>query len=77
MTKIAMMLLGITLIPAGFSLQAKAQQESYTAILAAPNSGASQSRFNVRITKWASDDQVKEFGKILKEQGQDALVSAL
>src|SRR5579871_3152468 len=77
MTKIAMFLLGISLIPAGFSQQARAQRESYTAILAAPNSGASQSGFNVRITKWATDDQVKEFGKILKEQGQDALVSAL
>ncbi len=77
MTKIAMFLLGISLIPAGFSQQARAQRESYTAILAAPNSGATQSRFNVRITKWTTDDQVKEFGKILKEQGQDALVSAL
>lgn len=77
MTKIAMMLLGITLIPAGFSLRAKAQQESYSAILVSPGSSPGQMGFNIRITKWVSDDQVKEFGKILKEQGQDALVSAL
>jgi hypothetical protein len=77
MTKTAMMLLGISLISAGFSLQAKAQQESYTAIAAAPNSGASQIPFKVTITKWSTDDEIKQFGTILKEQGQDALFEAL
>ena len=77
MMKMATMLLGISLISTGFGRQAMAQPESYTAILAAANSGASQVRFNIRITKWSTDEEVKVFGKILKEQGQDALVAAL
>jgi hypothetical protein len=77
MKKTAMILLGTTMIFASLSQQAKAQQESYTAIAAAPNSGASQIRFNVRITKWSTDDEVKQYGQILKDKGQDALFEAL
>ncbi len=77
MTKIAMMLLGVSLIYGGISEQAKAQKESYSAIVAAPNSGASQNRFNLTITKWSTDAEVQSFGTILKDQGEDALVNAL
>lgn len=77
MRKISIMLLGITSIFVSLSLYAGAQQESYSAIAAAPNSGASQIRFNVNITKWSTDDELKQYGQILKDQGQDALFDAL
>ena len=77
MRKIPIMLIGITSIFVSLCVCARAQQESYTAIAAAPNSTASQIRFNVRITKWSSDDELKQYGQILKDQGQDALVDAL
>lgn len=77
MTKIAMMLVGMSLMYGGLSEQAMAQTESYSAIAAAPNSGASQIRFNVQITKWSTDAEVQSYGTILKDQGEDALVDAL
>jgi hypothetical protein len=78
MSKIAITLSAVAcLLPATLTLQAKAQKESYTAMLATNNAGASQVRFNFTITKYATDDEVKQLAKILKDQGQDALVDAL
>jgi hypothetical protein len=78
MSKIAITLLAVAcLLPTTLSLQAKAQKESYTAMLATNNAGASQVRFNFTITKYATDDEVKQLATILKDQGQDALVEAL
>ena len=61
----------------GTGHQAKAQ-DSYTAIAQAPGgTGAQQVQFNFKITNWASQDDIKRLGGILKEKGQAALVVEL
>jgi hypothetical protein len=78
MSKITMMAIAVTcLLCAGSSKESMAQDESYTAILATSNASAKQIPFNFTITKWATDDEIKQLGKVLKEQGQDALVAEL
>jgi hypothetical protein len=58
--------------------QAKAQEDSYTAIAQAHGGmGAQQVQFNFKITSWASQDDIKRLGGILKEKGQAALVEEL
>ena len=58
--------------------EAKAQSESYTAIAqTAGSTGSQQVQFNFTITNWASQDDIKRLGGILKEKGQDALVEEL
>ncbi len=58
--------------------EAKAQNEAYTAIAqSASSTGAQQVQFNFTITSWASQDDIKRLGGILKEKGQDALLAEL
>jgi hypothetical protein len=66
---------GLTLMTLCHNLSA--EDESYSAILATSNAGARQIRFTFTITKWATQDEIKELGKVLKEQGQDALFNEL
>ncbi len=77
MSKIAMTIAAVCLVSLGLSQNATAQNESYSAILATSNAGAKQIRFTFTITKWATEDEIKQLGKVLKEQGQDALVNEL
>lgn len=66
------------LVTAGFSQGAKAQEEAYTAMVTTNrDTGAKQIQFNFRITKWATQDQIKELGAVLKDKGQDALLEEL
>jgi hypothetical protein len=60
-----------------FCQRANAEDESYSAILATSNAAAEQVRFTFTITKWATEDEIKQLGKVLKEQGQDALFNEL
>jgi hypothetical protein len=57
---------------------AKAQNDAYTAIAqTAASTGSQQVQFNFTITSWATQDDIKRLGAILKEKGQDALLEEL
>ena len=60
-----------------FCQYAKAEDESYSAILATSNAGAKQIRFTFTITKWSTQDEIRELGQVLKDHGQDALYAEL
>jgi hypothetical protein len=65
------------LLSAGFSAMAKAQ-EAYSAIAqTSSGTGGKQVQFNFTITKWSTQDEIKQLGVILKEKGQDALLDEL
>jgi hypothetical protein len=58
--------------------EAKAQNEAYTAIAqTAKSTGPQQLHFNFTITNWATQDDIKRLGAILKEKGQAALLDEL
>jgi hypothetical protein len=62
---------------ASFVAQAKAQ-DAYAAIAQTTTSaGSKQVQFNFTITKWSTQDDIKQLGAILKEKGQDALLDEL
>jgi hypothetical protein len=66
------------LVSAGLSQMAKAQEEAYTAMATTNrDTGAKQIQFDFRITKWATQDQIKELGAVLKDKGQDALLAEM
>ena len=66
------------LVSAGLSQMAKAQEEAYTAMATTNrDTGAKQIQFDFRITKWATQDQIKELGAVLKDKGQDALLEEM
>ena len=77
MPKVVMTVVAVFLAAMALCQNSKAQDESYSAILATRNAGAQQIRFTFRITKWSTQDEIKELGKVLKEQGQDALFNEL
>lgn len=77
MPKVVMTVVAVFLAAMVLCQNAKAQDESYSAILATRNAGAQQIRFTFRITKWSTQDEIKELGKVLKEHGQDALFNEL
>jgi hypothetical protein len=77
MSRIAMTIAAVSLVSVALCQNAKAQNESYSAILATSNAGAKQIRFTFTITKWATEDEIKQLGKVLKEHGQDALFEEL
>jgi hypothetical protein len=78
MSKITTMLVAVAcLLPATFCRQAQAQPESYSGILATGNASAAQIKFNFTITKYSTDDELKELAAILKDKGEDALIDAL
>jgi hypothetical protein len=61
-----------------FGHEAKAQSEAYTAMAQSAGPGGPQPvQFNFTITSWASQDDIKRLGGILKEKGQDALLAEL
>ncbi len=63
---------------AGVSRVAKAQDEAYSAIAqTSSGSGGKQVQFNFTITKWSTQDEIKQLGAILKDKGQDALLDEL
>jgi hypothetical protein len=65
------------LLSAGFSARARAQ-EAYSAIAQTTTSaGSKQVQFNFTITKWSTQEEIKQLGAILKEKGQDALLDEL
>jgi hypothetical protein len=62
----------------GFSLQAKAQKESYTAqAQTSSGTGGKLVQFNFTITKWSTQDEIKQLGAVLKDKGQDGLLAEL
>ena len=77
MSKIVMTVAAVCLVSLALSQNARAQNESYSAILATSNAGAKQIRFTFTITKWATEDEIKQLGQVFKEHGQDALVAEL
>ncbi len=77
MSRIVRIVVAVCLVSLALSQCAKAQKESYSAVLATSNAGAKQIRFTFTITKWATEDEIKQLGQVLKEHGQDALVAEL
>lgn len=76
MSRIAMTIAAVCLV--SFALcQNVSAEEAYSAIMATSNAGAKQVRFTFSITKWATQDEIKQLGKVLKEHGQDALFEEL
>ena len=66
------------LVSAGLGPMAKAQDEAYTAMATtSSDTGGKQVQFDFRITKWATQDEIKQLGAILKDKGQDALLEEL
>jgi len=58
--------------------RATAQDEAYTASARmSKDTGGGLVQFNFTITKWATQDEIKRLGAILKDQGQDALLAEL
>ena len=75
--KILMFVACASLVSGGLSVRAKAQ-EAYSAIAQTTTSaGSKQVQFNFTITKWSTQDDIKQLGGILKEKGQDALLDEL
>jgi hypothetical protein len=77
MSRIVKTVVAVCVVFMALGQNAKAQPESYSGILATSNASAKQIRFTFTITKWATQDEIKALGKVLKEQGQDALVTEL
>ena len=77
MSRIGVTIAAVCLISMALCQSAKAQNEAYSGILATSNAGAKQIRFTFTITKWATEDEIKQLGKVLKEQGQNALFDEL
>ena len=68
----------VCLFSAGLGQVAKAQEEAYTAMATTNrDTGAKQIQFDFRITKWATQDQIKQLGALLKDKGQDALLEEM
>jgi len=66
------------LVAGGLSLQARGQEEAYTAsVRTSGDTGGKLVQVNFTITKWSGQDEIQRLGKILKDQGQDALVEEL
>jgi hypothetical protein len=68
-----------SLIAGCYSLQTKAQEETYTGVLQTQGTGAggTQIRFNFVITKWSTQDEIKQLGGILKDKGQTVLLDEM
>jgi len=63
---------------AGLPRHAKAQDEAYTAsATVSKDIGGGLVQFNFTITKWATQDEIKQLGAVLKEKGQNALLDEL
>jgi methionyl-tRNA formyltransferase len=77
MSKFAMTAVAVCVVSTALCQNARAQEESYSAILATSNAQAQQIRFNFTVTKWATQDEIKQLGQVLKDQGQDALLAEL
>jgi hypothetical protein len=77
MSKFVMTAAVVCVVSMALCQSARAQEESYSAILATSNAQAQQIRFNFTVTKWATQDEIKQLGQVLKDQGQDALVAEL
>ena len=57
---------------------ATAQDEAYTASArVSKDTAGGLVQFNFTITKWATQEEIKRLGAILKDQGQDALLAEL
>jgi hypothetical protein len=68
----------VCLVFAGLGRVAKAQDEAYTAMATtSSDTGGKQVQFNFRITKWATQDDIKQLGVVLKDKGPDALLEEL
>jgi len=59
MSRFAVTMAAVCLVALALCQNANAQEESYSAILAASNAGAKQIRFTFSITKWATQDEIK------------------
>ena len=66
-----------SLAAGSLALQAKAQEEAYTADLQTSKTMSTQTRVQIRITKWCTQDEIKQYGAVLKDKGQPALLDAL
>jgi len=76
--KIAIVLAFACLCIAGSPRYAKAQAEAYTASArVSQDAGGGLVQFNFTITKWATQEEIKALGAVLKDKGQDALLDEL
>lgn len=77
MSRIAMTIAAVCVVSLSLCQNAKAQKESYSAIMVTRTPSTQHVRFTFNITKWATEDEIKQLGKVLKEHGQDALFDEL
>ena len=77
MSKAVITVVAVCLVSLALCQSARAQEESYSGILATRNAGAQQTRFTFTITKWSTQDEIKQLGQVLKDHGQDALYAEL
>jgi hypothetical protein len=76
--KIGILIAFASLFIAGSPRHARAQDEAYTASArVGKDVGGGLVQFNFTITKWATQDEIKALGAVLKDKGQDALLSEL
>jgi hypothetical protein len=76
--KIAILFAFACLCFAGSPRHAKAQDEAYTASAQiSKDIGGGLVQFNFTITKWATQDEIKSLGAILKEKGEKALLDEM
>ena len=71
-----LLLLGIALLmPVAYGQEEKPKPESYTGVAMGTGGsvGGSSMPFDFRVTKWTTDEEVKQYMELLKESGQDAL----
>jgi hypothetical protein len=80
MLKLAYLFVGtILLLPSLFAQQGQETNEAYsgTAIGTGGTAGGRSIGFDVRITRYASDDEIDKLAELLKENGTDALRRAM
>jgi hypothetical protein len=76
--KIAIAIAFACLFIAGSPRHASAQEEAYTASArVGSDAGGGLVQFNFTITKWATQDEIKALGAVLKDKGQNALLDEL
>ena len=65
----------ILFVSVSYGQEEKPKPESYTAVAMGTGGsmGGKSMPFDFRITKWTTDEEVKQYMELLKESGQDAL----
>ena len=77
MSRIVISIAAVFMVLMSFGQNAKAQKESYSAVMVTRAPSTQHVRFTFTITKWATEDEIKLLGGVLKERGPNALFDEL